>query len=52
MKLQANNKRFLLSCGVNTVLEVTELHQEGRKRIAADAFWNGQHPTDHEKFGG
>ncbi len=50
--INALGRRLLVSCGGNTVLEVVELQQEGRKRIAADAFLNGQRPVAGEKFGG
>ena len=50
--IQANGKRLLISCGGSTVLEVVELQQEGRKRISADAFLNGQQPVAGERFGG
>lgn len=50
--INALGRRLLVSCGGSTVLEVVELQQEGRKRIAADAFLNGQHPVAGEKFGG
>ena len=50
--INALGRRLLVSCGGSTVLEVVELQQEGRKRIAADAFLNGQRPVAGEKFGG
>ena len=51
-QIQAAGKHLLISCGVQTVLEITELQQEGRKRITAEAFLNGQRPTENEIFGG
>jgi methionyl-tRNA formyltransferase len=47
--------RPLISCGASgsegTVLEALEVQLEGRKRIPADAFWNGLHLTDNEPLG-
>ena len=51
-QIQAAGKHLLICCGVQTVLEITELQQEGRKRITAEAFLNGQRPTENEIFGG
>lgn len=41
----------LVSCGNGTVLEVLELQLEGRKRVPAQAFWNGLRLTDNEPLG-
>ena len=51
-QIHADGKHLLISCGIHTVLDVTELQQEGRKRITAEAFLNGQRPTDNEFLGG
>ena len=51
-RIHASGRRLLVSCGGSTVLEITELQQEGRKRISADAFLNGQRPVVGENFGG
>ncbi len=51
-QIHADGKHLLISCGMQSVLEVTELQQEGRKRITAEAFLNGQRPTENELFGG
>ena len=51
-QIHAASKHLLISCGIQTVLEITELQQEGRKRITAEAFLNGQRPTENEFFGG
>ena len=45
-------KSVFLICGNNTSLEVIELQQDGRKRITAEAFLNGQRPVGGETFGG
>ena len=50
--IHAMGRRLLVCCGNNTVLEIVALQQEGRKRISADAFLNGQRPVAGEKFGG
>jgi methionyl-tRNA formyltransferase len=41
----------LISCGGGTVLEVVEVQLEGRKRVPAQAFWNGLRLTDNEALG-
>jgi hypothetical protein len=33
------------------MLEALEVQQEGRKRIPANAFWNGLRLTDNEVLG-
>jgi methionyl-tRNA formyltransferase len=43
--------KALISCGEGTVLEALEVQQEGRKRIPANAFWNGLRLTDNEALG-
>jgi methionyl-tRNA formyltransferase len=35
-------RRLLIACGEGTVLEAIEVQMEGRKRISAEAFLNGQ----------
>ena len=40
-----------IACGEGTVLEVAEVQLEGRKRISAQAFWNGLRFTDNETLG-
>jgi methionyl-tRNA formyltransferase len=44
-------KRLLISCGEGTILEPIEVQVEGRKRIPAEAFLNGQHLRDDEMLG-
>jgi len=47
----AQKKRLFIACGESTVLEPIEVQVEGRKRMSAEAFLNGQHLTDNEKLG-
>ncbi len=44
-------KRLLIACGEGTVLGPLEVQVEGRKRMSAEAFLNGQHLKDNEKLG-
>lgn len=46
--LYAEGKRLLLACGQGTILEIFELQQEGRKRVDAASFLNGQRITREE----
>jgi methionyl-tRNA formyltransferase len=45
-------KRLLVGCGEWTTLELIEVQVEGRKRMSAEAFLNGQHLRDDEILGG
>jgi methionyl-tRNA formyltransferase len=45
-------KRLLIACGEHTALEPVEVQIEGRKRMPAEAFLNGQHLNDDEMLGG
>jgi len=45
------NRKLLVTCGGGSALELLEVQLEGRKRIAADAFRNGQHLMDSEILG-
>lgn len=47
----AHNKRLLIGCGEGTTLEAIEVQLEGRKRVSAEAFLNGQHLREHEILG-
>jgi len=49
--LLAERRRLLVQCGANTRLELTEVQQEGRKRMSAEAFLNGVHPGDNDFLG-
>ncbi len=44
-------KRLLIICGEGSALEPIEVQVEGRKRMSAEAFVNGQHLRDHELLG-
>jgi methionyl-tRNA formyltransferase len=44
-------KRLLISCGEGSMLEPIEVQVEGRKRMSAEAFLNGQHLRDDEMLG-
>jgi methionyl-tRNA formyltransferase len=50
-RIIAEKRRLLIACGENTVLEAIEVQVEGRKRIAGEAFLNGQHLRDDERLG-
>jgi methionyl-tRNA formyltransferase len=47
----SQKKRLLVGCGERTTLELTEVQVEGRKRMSAEAFLNGQHLRDDEILG-
>lgn len=49
--IRVRNRKLLVSCSENSALELLEVQLEGRKRIPADAFRNGQHLTDSEILG-
>jgi methionyl-tRNA formyltransferase len=51
-RMAARNKRLLVACGDGAALELLEIQLEGRKRISAEAFLNGQHLKDDETLGG
>jgi methionyl-tRNA formyltransferase len=44
-------RRLLIACGGATTLEPIEVQVEGRKRLSAESFLNGQHLKDNEKLG-
>ncbi len=44
-------KRLFIACGEATVIEPIEVQVEGRKRMPAEAFLNGQHLKDNETLG-
>lgn len=50
-RLTAEKKRLLVTCGERTVLEPIEVQVEGRKRMSAEAFLNGQHLRQDERLG-
>ena len=47
----SQKKRLLVACGERTALELIEVQMEGRKRMSAEAFLNGQHLKDNEVLG-
>lgn len=49
--LQPRERRVFVTCGQSTSLEILELQLEGRKRISAEAFVNGQRLTEVEILG-
>lgn len=49
--LAAERGRLRIACGQGTLLEVTELQLEGRKRLAARDFLNGVKPAAGERVG-
>ena len=50
-RLRPLKKRLLIDCSGGTALEAIEVQIEGRKRITAEAFLNGQHLNDNETLG-
>lgn len=50
-RLYADKKRLLVDCAGGTVLELIEVQIEGRKRVAAQAFLNGQRIEENEILG-
>jgi methionyl-tRNA formyltransferase len=49
--VHADGRRLMVACGRNTALEIEELQLEGRKRITAAAFLNGQRLAENETLG-
>ena len=50
-KLIPAKKRLLIACGEGTTLEALEVQVEGRKRLSAEAFLNGQRLNENETLG-
>ncbi|HLJ48619.1 MAG TPA: methionyl-tRNA formyltransferase [Bryobacteraceae bacterium] len=50
-RLRPDRRRLFVSGGENTALELLEVQIEGRKRVSAEAFLNGQRISDNEVFG-
>jgi methionyl-tRNA formyltransferase len=50
-QLISQKRRLLIACGGATTLEPIEVQVEGRKRMSAESFLNGQHLKDNEKLG-
>ena len=51
-RMRSLKKRLLIDCDAQTALEALEVQIEGRKRMAAEAFLNGQHLNENETLGG
>jgi len=49
--LRPEKRRLFLDCGERTVLELLEVQVEGRKRVSAEAFLNGQRLEENETLG-
>jgi methionyl-tRNA formyltransferase len=47
----SQKRRLTIACGEGTLLEALEVQVEGRKRISAEAFLNGQHLRNDEMLG-
>jgi methionyl-tRNA formyltransferase len=50
-QLVPQKKRLLIVCGEGTALKAIEVQVEGRKRMPAEAFLNGQHLRENEILG-
>ena len=50
-RLRVEKRRLLAGCGEGTGLELREVQLEGKKRMDAWAFANGQRLTDNDQFG-
>jgi len=50
-KLFSHQKRLYAACGNGATLELLEVQTEGRKRVPADAFLNGQRLSDSDLLG-
>lgn len=49
--IHGGRKKLLVEAADNTMLELLEVQIEGRKRISAESFLNGQRLTDNEILG-
>ena len=50
--LLPGKRSLAVACGDGSVLDLIEVQLEGRKRVAIDAFVNGQRLLDNERFTG
>ena len=50
-RLRVDKKRLLVDCAESTVLELIEVQLEGRKRVPAESFLNGQRIGENEMLG-
>ena len=46
-----DRKRILVACGEGTALELQEMQIQGRNRVDAASFRNGQRIDDNERLG-
>ena len=49
--VSVEDARFLVGCGQGTVLELTEIQMEGKRRMTAREFINGYRPQSGERLG-
>ncbi|MFN3325149.1 MAG: methionyl-tRNA formyltransferase [Bryobacteraceae bacterium] len=49
--LHPRKRRLLVACGEGTALELVDVQLEGRKRVTAEEFLNGQRVAENESFG-
>jgi methionyl-tRNA formyltransferase len=49
--LRVDKKRLLVNCAEGTALELVEVQIEGRKRVPAESFLNGQRIGENEMLG-
>jgi methionyl-tRNA formyltransferase len=49
--LLPQKRRLLVACGAGTTLELLDVQIEGRKRMSAEAFLNGQRLNENETLG-
>lgn len=49
--LRVADRSLLVACGSDSALELQEVQLEGRKRVSAEAFRNGQRLIDEERLG-
>jgi len=49
--MRVDKKRLLVDCAEGTALELIEVHLEGRKRVPAQSFLNGQRIRENELLG-
>jgi methionyl-tRNA formyltransferase len=49
--IHISGRRLLVACGEQTTLEIEEVQLEGRSRITAEAFRNGQRLTANDMLG-
>jgi len=49
--LAPSQRHLVVTCGAGSAIELLEVQLEGRKRISAQAFLNGHHPSRNERLG-